>query len=109
MTSKDHDLPADSTADDDTVLNPNRRKILGGIAALGLGVATYSEDGLAAGLPASEQRTNALLKQHVKTIVVIYAENRSFNNLFGNFPGVHSPLEDVPEHRSAQLDWHVTA
>ena len=108
MTSKDHDLPADAPVDDDTVLNPNRRKILGGIAALGLGVATYSEDGLAAGQQASPKGTNAhtdaLLKQHVKNIVVIYAENRSFNNLFGNFPGVHSPLEDVPEHRSAQLD-----
>ena len=104
MTSKDHDLPADTPADDDVVLNPNRRKILGGIAALGLGVATYSEDGLAAGQAASEKRTDALLKQHVKHIVVIYAENRSFNNLFGNFPGVQSPLEEVSEHRSAQLD-----
>ncbi len=27
------------------------------------------------------------LSQHVKTVVVIYAENRSFDNLYGNFPG----------------------
>lgn len=28
----------------------------------------------------------------MKTVVVIYAENRSFNNLFGDFPGVEKPL-----------------
>ena len=36
-------------------------------------------------------------------IVVIYAENRSFANLYGDFPGVRHPLSEVrPEH--AQLD-----
>ncbi|MEO8622264.1 MAG: acid phosphatase, partial [bacterium] len=31
----------------------------------------------------------AALQQNVKTIVVIYAENRSFDNLFGKFPGAN--------------------
>jgi acid phosphatase len=29
------------------------------------------------------------LRAQVKNIVVIYAENRSFDNMFGNFPGAH--------------------
>jgi acid phosphatase len=34
----------------------------------------------------TEQLTSSL-QNHVKNVVVIYAENRSFDNLFGNFPG----------------------
>ena len=33
--------------------------------------------------------TTTLLQQKVKNIVVIYAENRSFDNLYGNFPGAN--------------------
>jgi len=33
--------------------------------------------------------TTAALQSKVQTIVVIYAENRSFDNLFGNFPGAN--------------------
>ena len=33
--------------------------------------------------------TTALLQEKVKNIVVIYAENRSFDNLYGNFPGAN--------------------
>jgi acid phosphatase len=35
---------------------------------------------------------------------VIYAENRSFANLYGNFPGVQHPLDAVPAERYVQLD-----
>lgn len=38
--------------------------------------------------------TNTPLQADVKNIVVIYAENRSFDGLFGNFPGAHG-LNDV--------------
>ncbi len=38
--------------------------------------------------------TTAALRGKVKTIVVIYAENRSFDSLYGNFPGAHG-LGDV--------------
>lgn len=34
------------------------------------------------------ERTQAL-KSNINTIVVIYAENRSFDNLYGNFPGAN--------------------
>ena len=33
--------------------------------------------------------TTAALQSKVQTIVVIYAENRSFDNLYGNFPGAN--------------------
>ena len=33
--------------------------------------------------------SHAMLRDSVKTIVVIYAENRSFDNLFGKFPGAN--------------------
>jgi acid phosphatase len=33
--------------------------------------------------------TTTLLQQKVKNVVVIYAENRSFDNLYGNFPGAN--------------------
>ena len=38
---------------------------------------------------------DAALRAKVKTIVVIYGENRSFNNLFANFPGVEKPLSGL--------------
>src|SRR5258706_12860779 len=33
--------------------------------------------------------TTAALKSKVQNIVVVYAENRSFDNLYGNFPGAN--------------------
>jgi acid phosphatase len=43
--------------------------------------------------PGGDPTTQAL-RDKVKVIVVIYAENRAFDNLFGNFPGAHG-LADV--------------
>ncbi|HEY3657646.1 MAG TPA: acid phosphatase [Steroidobacteraceae bacterium] len=37
--------------------------------------------------------TTQALRDKVKTIVVIYAENRAFDNLYGNFPGAHGLAE----------------
>lgn len=37
----------------------------------------------------SDGRTTAMLQDKVQNIVVIYAENRAFDNLFGNFPGAN--------------------
>ncbi|HWT36358.1 MAG TPA: acid phosphatase [Paraburkholderia sp.] len=39
----------------------------------------------------------------VKNVVVIYAENRSFDNLYGNFPGANG-LQNVTASNSRQLD-----
>src|ERR1700728_4375142 len=38
--------------------------------------------------------TTRALRSKIDTIVVIYAENRAFDNLYGNFPGAHG-LSDV--------------
>jgi phospholipase C len=39
----------------------------------------------------------------IQTVVVIYAENRSFDNLYGNFPGANG-LQNVRPERTVQLD-----
>ncbi len=41
-----------------------------------------------------DRSETAALRDKVQNIVVIYAENRSFDNIFGNFPGAHG-LDDV--------------
>ena len=40
----------------------------------------------------------------IHTVVVIYAENRSFNNLFADFPGLKWPLSEVSADRYQQRD-----
>ncbi|WP_460908524.1 acid phosphatase [Paraburkholderia jirisanensis] len=47
---------------------------------------------------------DAALRDNVKTVVVIYSENRSFNNLFGNYPGVEKPLSSLKPADYLQLD-----
>jgi acid phosphatase len=50
--------------------------------------------------PASSARDRiitAALRAKVHNIVVIYAENRAFDNLYGNFPGAHGLREVVDE------------
>ena len=39
----------------------------------------------------------------VKNVVVIYAENRSFDNLYGNFPGANG-MQNVNAGNARQLD-----
>jgi acid phosphatase len=46
----------------------------------------------------SRDRTLAALRANIETIVVIYAENRAFDNLYGNFPGAHGLAEVVDAH-----------
>ncbi len=45
-------------------------------------------------LPGRGDPTTRALRDKVKVIVVIYAENRAFDNLYGNFPGAYG-LSDV--------------
>jgi acid phosphatase len=58
-------------------------------------------------------RTTQALRNKVDTIVVIYAENRAFDNLYGNFPGARGLSEvldgarPLPAYR-AQLDRNGT-
>lgn len=57
-----------------------------GAFAVALGSAAAEDAGAASG---------ALAK--IETIVVIYAENRSFDNLYGNFPGANGLANVTPE------------
>ncbi|WDF70921.1 acid phosphatase [Novosphingobium sp. KACC 22771] len=89
--------------------NPERRLVLGVLGAAGLALAG-SERGMAGGVkparssPPSRAQLDASLHRHIETVVVIYAENRSFNNLFANFPGLEQPLAKVPPERFLQRD-----
>jgi acid phosphatase len=99
----------DSTEDGQPKLNTSRRTFLGGLAAVavGGGLAGCAAPGAAAdGRPRSlsDIELDRVLRDKVKTIVVIYSENRSFNNLFGDFPGVEKPLSKVAQADYLQLD-----
>jgi acid phosphatase len=45
--------------------------------------------------PGSGDATTLALRSKIDTIVIIYAENRAFDNLYGNFPGAHGLGEVV--------------
>ena len=98
--------------DPDTQLlaDSSRRRFLAGAAALGVGAATLSACGASEqGRPVQSQPLTPAdldkkLHEQVKTIVVIYAENRSFNNLFANFPGVEKPLSALKPADYQQRD-----
>src|ERR1700677_3908117 len=51
------------------------------------GTSTSTSSGSGAGTAADA--TTRALRSKIDTIVVIYAENRAFDNLYGNFPGAH--------------------
>src|SRR5271170_4006238 len=66
------------------------------VAALGVvaGLCSCANGNLATRAGVSDATTRAL-RSKVDTIVVIYAENRAFDNLYGNFPGAHGLNEVV--------------
>src|SRR5262245_22416439 len=79
---------------------PNRRQV-----ALALAASTVAPQALAqTRRRASAARIDAFLDTNIDTVVVIYAENRSFNNLFPNFPGLQQPLSRVPAEKFQQRD-----
>ncbi len=102
--------PEDPQNNADSPDDPDRRRVLTGLAAVGIGFALAgcqtAEQTAAGGGPrsAAEIRLDAALRDQVRHIVVIYAENRSFANLYGNFPGVQYPLDAVPAERYVQFD-----
>lgn len=91
---------------DEPLLKPSRRELLGGLLAAGVagsvgeGQAREKKAPVAPRAPVADRD----LRAHIDTVVVIYAENRSFNNLFGDFPGLQQPLADLPPERAAQRD-----
>lgn len=89
-------------------LNPDRRNFLEGLAVLGAAAAAGTPAGAAQArtvkVGKSHPVSDAALREAIDTVVVIYAENRSFNNLFADFPGLEQPLAGVAPARCVQLD-----
>ncbi|MBD8709445.1 acid phosphatase [Pseudomonas sp. CFBP 13711] len=111
MTKKPED-PAQASAPQ-TPVDGSRRRFLGGVAVLGAGATLSGVVGAAEAAPEGKPATDTLLtgpaldkalQDNIKTIVVIYGENRSFNNLFANFPGVEHPLSAVKAEQYRQRD-----
>jgi phospholipase C len=80
----------------------DRREILAGLAAASvLGTLGPAR---AATASAKSRALDTTLRSAIDTVVVIYAENRSFNNLFADFPGLQHPLSTVPHEATLQRD-----
>ncbi|WP_448653084.1 acid phosphatase [Pseudomonas fluorescens] len=109
MSDEHEDRPSpDSIAQ--PPVDTSRRRFLGGAAVLGVG-ATLSACGNTGEAPSTPvtrpltpQELDKALHDQVKTVVVIYAENRSFNNLFADFPGVEKPLSALSAADAQQRD-----
>lgn len=94
---------------EDFLLDPQRRRLLGGAAVAGAAIAVGGCRGTMGAVGAAtptggDVELDALLARHIHNVVVIYAENRSFNNLFAGFPGLQSPLEDLKPAQYLQRD-----
>ncbi len=109
MSDEHEDRPSpDSVAQ--PPVDTSRRRFLGGAAVLGVGatLSACGNTGEAPGTPVAKpltpQELDKALHDQVKTVVVIYAENRSFNNLFADFPGVEKPLSALSAAEYQQRD-----
>ena len=109
MSDEHEDRPAPDSATQPPV-DTSRRRFLGGAAVLGVG-ATLSACGNTSETPSppvarplTPQELDKALHDQVKTVVVIYAENRSFNNLFADFPGLEKPLSALSATDAQQRD-----
>jgi acid phosphatase len=101
--------PPISESSDEQPDDPARRRLLGGLALGGAALAIGGTETLAAGAkPASSSMAPAAideaLRKDIQQVVVIYLENRSFNNLFANFPGVEQPLGALKPEAYLQRD-----
>lgn len=94
----------------DQPTDTSRRRFLGGVAVLGVGatLSACSKPGEPKGKPdarpLSPTELDKALRDQVKNVVVLFAENRSFNNLFANFPGVEKPLSALKPEAFQQRD-----
>ena len=109
MSDEHEDRPAPDSIDHPPV-DTSRRRFLGGAAVLGVGatLSACGNPGDAPGKPLPRplkpQELDKALHDQVKTVVVIYAENRSFNNLFADFPGLEKPLSALSPTDYQQRD-----
>jgi acid phosphatase len=84
-----------------------RGSLLRGALLTGALLCVCATSGTTAHPPATAlDPTTAALRAKVKTIVVIYAENRAFDNLYGNFPGA-TGLADVVDAAGQPLPAYV--
>ncbi|QZI71657.1 acid phosphatase [Pseudomonas protegens] len=94
----------------DQPTDTSRRRFLGGVAVLGVGatLSACAKSDEPAGKPQerplSPAELDKALRDQVKNVVVLFAENRSFNNLFANFPGVEKPLSALKPEAFQQRD-----
>lgn len=109
MSDEHEDRPSSDSAIQPAV-DTSRRRFLGGAAVLGVGATlsacgnTSETPGKPVARPLTSQELDKSLHDQVKTVVVIYAENRSFNNLFADFPGVEKPLSALKANDYQQRD-----
>ncbi|GAB3422764.1 acid phosphatase [Massilia agilis] len=99
MQDHDSEQPGDDLPD-----NPSRRRIFQAAAAAGLSATLPGVADAASAHASAAKGLDAKLKAQVKNVVVIFLENRSFNNLFANFPGTAAPLSGVSREASVQRD-----
>lgn len=104
-------IPPDPVTDTNAPVDPQRRRLLGGFAVAGASLALGGEGVRAAraaanAAPGSSNPavSDALLRKHIDHVVVLYAENRSFNNLFAGFPGLQHPLDQLKPELAQQRD-----
>ncbi|MGY3041140.1 acid phosphatase [Rhodanobacter sp. TND4EL1] len=105
------DKPEQSANNDGAPANPERRRLLGGIAMAGAaltvtGCKPFGERSAPSTSNEAAAALDAQLRRHIKHVVVLYAENRSFNNLFAHYPGLAQPLQslDSPAYRQRDRD-----
>ncbi|KIH81627.1 acid phosphatase [Pseudomonas batumici] len=107
--SDEKDLDPSQAPQTDSPTDTSRRRFLGGVAVLGVGATltacgSPSEPGKPEVRELSGSELDKALHDQVKTVVVIYAENRSFNNLFADFPGLEKPLSALKPADYQQRD-----
>ncbi|MBV8619621.1 MAG: acid phosphatase [Curvibacter sp.] len=103
----EHKNPAPPAGGHGTDLPPDpaRRRLLQATALAGAAGASLASTPSRAAIQRAGRRSfTDKLRANVRHVVVIYLENRSFNNLFGNFPGVSQPLAQAPASAARQRD-----
>lgn len=105
MSSDDGDQPA---VESDAPDSPQRRRFIGGAAAaagtMALGGCVDFGHVRGSDVSGTVADLDAALGEHIHNVVVLFAENRSFNSLFAGFPGLEQPLDALPDERFRQRD-----
>ncbi|QAU22786.1 acid phosphatase [Dyella sp. M7H15-1] len=103
--------PSDTHATPDETPDLGRRSFLTGlgVAAVAIGgglggCSTSGEHDQGMPAPVGSAELDRVLRDKIKNVVVIFAENRSFNNLFAEFPGLENPLSSLKPEDYLQLD-----